>query len=333
MINIANIDLRLLRVFKVVVECEGFSSAQSELNISQSTISNHMLALEERLQCKLCNRGRSGFSITEEGRIVYEAAVKLFESIDDFCGSAESLHGRLAGELRIGIVDNTVTDPRAPLANALGRFSARPNNVHVKIVVDSPPALQRHLMDKKIDLAIFGFAQKLPGLRYQNLYIEASGLYCGRHHPLFSAPTDLITIEGLKNHAVVSRTYWFNQDLDRINVPKAAASVEHMEAQLTLILSGAYLGFLPVHYAEYWVERGDLRPILQDDISYGVRFQLVTRKGSKLTPTVTAFIRDVYAAIGTTERPKVHAQKAPQLCTWQARRLAQRAKATDDLMA
>ncbi len=58
--NVANVDLRLLRVFATIVECQGFSAAQAELNISQSTISNHMLALEERLKCKLCQRGRGG---------------------------------------------------------------------------------------------------------------------------------------------------------------------------------------------------------------------------------------------------------------------------------
>ena len=61
LMNLSEGDLRLLRVFAKVVEAGGFSAAQIELNVSQSTISTHMTALEQRLGMRLCERGRSGF--------------------------------------------------------------------------------------------------------------------------------------------------------------------------------------------------------------------------------------------------------------------------------
>ena len=51
--NLAEGDIRLLRVFAKVVEAGGFSAAQISLNVSQSTISTHMMALEQRLGVKL----------------------------------------------------------------------------------------------------------------------------------------------------------------------------------------------------------------------------------------------------------------------------------------
>ena len=35
-----------------------------------------------------------------------------------------------------------------------------------------------------------------------------------------------------------------------------------MEAQLILVLSGAYIGYLPEHYAQAWADKGDLRVLL-----------------------------------------------------------------------
>src|SRR5450432_1060626 len=64
--NLSEGDIRLLRVFAKVVEAGGFSAAQIELNVSQSTISTHMTALEQRLRVRLCERGRSGFRLTEK---------------------------------------------------------------------------------------------------------------------------------------------------------------------------------------------------------------------------------------------------------------------------
>ncbi|MDE0113861.1 MAG: LysR family transcriptional regulator, partial [Albidovulum sp.] len=44
--RISGSDLRALRVFDALARHGGFSAAQSELNISQPTISNHLTALE-----------------------------------------------------------------------------------------------------------------------------------------------------------------------------------------------------------------------------------------------------------------------------------------------
>ncbi len=74
---VAEYDLRLLRVFKAVVENGGFSAAEAELGITRSTISVHMANLETRMQLKLCIRGRQGFSLTEDGRSDYLSLIQL----------------------------------------------------------------------------------------------------------------------------------------------------------------------------------------------------------------------------------------------------------------
>ena len=64
MIQLYDVDLKLLRVFETIVKCGGFSAAQAALNVGQSTISEQMTQLEARLGVKLCQRGRSGFRLT-----------------------------------------------------------------------------------------------------------------------------------------------------------------------------------------------------------------------------------------------------------------------------
>ena len=86
--NLSESDIRLLRVFSAVVDAGGFSAAQIDLNVSQSTISTHMTALEQRLNVRLCERGRSGFRLTERGQLIYQAAQRLFAAIDEFRSDA-----------------------------------------------------------------------------------------------------------------------------------------------------------------------------------------------------------------------------------------------------
>ena len=47
--QVSDLDLRLLRVFRAVVECGGFAAAELELGIGRSTISRHIKDLEARL--------------------------------------------------------------------------------------------------------------------------------------------------------------------------------------------------------------------------------------------------------------------------------------------
>ena len=66
--QLSDADLRLLRVFKAVVDCGGMASAELELNLAMSTISRHVKDLETRLGLVLCRRGRAGFALTPEGQ-------------------------------------------------------------------------------------------------------------------------------------------------------------------------------------------------------------------------------------------------------------------------
>src|SRR5687768_16909560 len=83
-VNISDADIRLLKVFNAVVQCGGFAAAQVELNVGQSTISAHMATLESRLGVRLCERGRGGFRLTEQGRHIHEAAQRLFREVESF---------------------------------------------------------------------------------------------------------------------------------------------------------------------------------------------------------------------------------------------------------
>ena len=56
--NLAEADLRLLRIFIAIAESGGLAAAELRLNISRSVISRHLKDLETRLGVRLCERGR-----------------------------------------------------------------------------------------------------------------------------------------------------------------------------------------------------------------------------------------------------------------------------------
>lgn len=295
--QINEVDIRLLRVFVAVVEAGGFSAAQATLNVAGSTISNHMSALESRLGVKLCQRGRVGFRLTDKGRVIHDAACRLLAATEAFRSDAAQVRGQLVGDLRLGLVDSTVTDPASPVVRALGRFSGREHRVHLHVSVEAPQDLERRLLDGSLDLAIGSFPTRVSGLEYVALYGEAQEFYCGAGHPLFDMPAP--SLEDVRACRIVARGYWHQNDLRRVGLPlsSAAATVQAMEAQAMLILSGGYLGFLPTHYAAPWVAQGRLKSLLREATAYVAPFDLVTRRGTRETKVLATMVNDLLAEV------------------------------------
>ncbi len=295
--NLANVDLRLLRVFHGLVEHGGFAGAQAELGLSLSTLSVHLSNLEKRLGMTLCERGRRGFRLTEKGERVYRATCRLFEAIDGFCEEAAALKKTLTGELSIGVADNTITDPACPIAAAIDRFERRDNDVHLRVVVDRPTALAHALADGRIDLAVSSFPRTMPGLVLDTLYVETSHVYCGRGHPLFARERPPGPAEVAASR-LAARTYRLESDIEALAGTTHKASVESVEAHAHLILSGHYIGFLPDHYAARFVAEDRLRPVAPDRYVAHHEIALARPAARRADPLPRLFADDLCAAAG-----------------------------------
>ena len=55
------------------------------------------------------------------------------------------------------------------------------------------------------------------------------------------------------------------------------SSVSHIEAAALMILTGGYIGFLPKHYAQPWLDSGELIEILPEQLNRDTHFSIVTR--------------------------------------------------------
>lgn len=285
--NHAQPDIKLLRIFVAVVRQQGFAAAQQTLNLSTSAISTYMSQLETTLGFTLCHRGRGGFRLTAKGESLYQESLRLLAELESFDRYAAALKGELSGTLSLGIIDSTVSDPALPLAAVLGAYSAENPGVHLRLSVMGPHELQLAVQENRLDVAIGAFYTRMSGLIYQPLYREQHWLYCSDRHPLFGErriPADLIT-----QQRMVGRGYWSQSELARHGFKDSAATVESMEAQLILVLSGAYIGYLPEHYAQTWADHGRLKVLLPATFGYQAPFTLLTRRGRSREPLVKTF--------------------------------------------
>lgn len=276
--NVTDSDLRLLRVFRAVVACGGFAAAELELNINRSTISRHIKDLETRLGVTLCRRGRGGFALTAEGQQVHASAAKMMAAMEDFQHEVDELHARLTGSLSIAIFDKTATNPACHISRAFASFDQLAPEVRPEIHVEPINAIERGVMEGRFHLGIIPNHRPSASLDYYRLFEEQMYLYCAAGHPLYAIAGKNLTPAKVRESKYIGIGYHSpNMETSRQLGQERHATAFDQEAVAHLVLSGKYLGYLPEHYAEGFVAKGVMKPVLPQTFQYVCDFSAIVR--------------------------------------------------------
>lgn len=277
--TLQNLDLRLLRIFLAVVRNNGFTAAQTELNIGQSTISGYMSQLEARLGLKLCERGRGGFRLTDAGTRVHSSAESLFRHLDSFRTEVGEVRNELVGTFHLGMVDAIATMTDCPMWKALQTFVEAAPEINIEMKIESPQALVRGLLGGRYDAAIVPVFRPASGLVLAPLdQNNRQTLYCGKEHPFFDLADDAITKEMLEAVPYVARKHMEGWPMPGGVTYNAKAAASDMECLVALILSGRFIGHLAQDFARIWVAHGLMKPLLEQKLSFFSKIYLATRK-------------------------------------------------------
>jgi LysR family transcriptional regulator, transcriptional activator for bauABCD operon len=267
--QIGDMDLRLLRVFKAVADCGGMAAAELELNIGTSTVSRHVKDLETRLGLTLCRRGRAGFALTPEGQQIYAQTTALLAATDAFRSSVDEIHQRMGGQLQVAVFDKTASNPACHIPEAIAQFHTSAPDVGLNLHVATLNAIERGVLDGQFHVGV------IPGHR-------ASDVLDGDHAALNWETLPRHQFAGLGYHSP-------NMELSqRMRLPRRATGFDQ-ESIATLILSGEFLGFLPDHYAESFVRRGQMQAVRPELLQYTCQFFAITRRSPQPSRATRAF--------------------------------------------
>lgn len=292
--QIGDSHIRLLRIYKAVIESGGFSSAEVTLNISRPAISLAISELESLLQMKLCHRGRSGFSITEEGEKVYQSALLLLGNIENFRAEINAINTELIGELNIGITDNLVTIEKMRITRALSTLKHRAPDVIINIRMMPPNEIEAAILNGQLHIGVVPEFRTLPGLSYIPLYTEQSLLFCSEQHPLFELDLNMISDNTLKEYDAVLPIYPQSVEIkQQQKCLHATATSTDREGIAFLILTGRFIGFLPTHFAQRWTTLDKMRPIESHSRKFNTKFSAIISKGARRHLILDAYLEEL----------------------------------------
>ena len=292
--QLGDAHIRLLRIYKVVIESGGFTAAEVDLNISRPAISLAITELESLLQMKLCHRGRSGFSITEQGEQVYQSTLSLLGSVENFRAEINAINTDLVGELNIGITDNLVTIEKMRITRALSALKHRAPDIVINIQMIPPNDIETAVLNGQLHIGVVPELRTLPGLSYIPLYRERSLLFCSDEHPLFQQDLDHISDEALAQYDAVLPSYPQSAEIrQQQKCLKATATSTDREGIAFLILTGRFIGFLPIHFAKRWTLEDKMRSIESHNRNFFTKYSAIISKGARSHLILEAYLEEL----------------------------------------
>lgn len=301
--QLSDMDIRLLRVFKSVVECGGMAAAELELNIGTSTVSRHIKDLETRLGLTLCRRGRAGFALTSEGQQIYTETLRLLAGADAFRASVDEIHRRMGGQLNIAVFDKTASNPAAHIGSAIALFSELAPEVSLHLFVAPLNTIERGVIDGQFQVGVIPGHRSSETLVYEELFDETMLLYCGARNALFEGQPAAMGWDDLRRYNFAGLGYHSpNMEISQQQRLSRKATGYDQESIATLILSGQYLGFLPDHYAQAFVLSGQMRAVKPALFRYSCSFFSIVRRSPQPSRVTRAFQECLLKAHGSTGR-------------------------------
>ena len=141
-----------LRSFTSVAETGSFSEAALLLNVSQSTVSHSVAALEDALGVMLIHRGRQGASLTPVGSRIFEQAKQALGLIDAMGQEATRARGVDGGLVRIAAFRSLASEI---VPQAIAHLHQRHPNIQITITeFDGVQEIVDTLREGKADLSM-----------------------------------------------------------------------------------------------------------------------------------------------------------------------------------
>ncbi|WP_026842657.1 selenium metabolism-associated LysR family transcriptional regulator [Citrifermentans bremense] len=287
-------NLKQLEVFIKVAESGSFSKGAEATFITQSTVSQHISALESEFGMKLLDRTGKGALPTEGGKILLERARKLVEYAKEIPVALARFKGIEEAELNIAgssIPGEYMIPAALPLL--ISRF---PGVTIVLLQGDSRDVL-RKLMTEEVEFGVVGGLFEEESLNFTPLAKDELVLIAPAGHRW--AKKSRITKEELLAEPFVLRETGsgtgratakalLEAGLDPAKL-KVAVHLGSNEAVKRAVMAGIGVSYVSAVSVQRELEQGVLVQVRVAEVEIQRDFFLATRKGRELSPAAIAF--------------------------------------------
>ncbi len=241
-------NIEHLRTFLDVMQTGSFHRTADRLNVSQSTVSARIKALEDRLDRILFNRMKNGVTATGAGQRLQrhaDVAVRAWEQGRQTLALPDQIRAACALGVQQALAEWLALE-------WLRWMRQQHGDLAIRIESGYSDLLLRQLDDALLDIAVLFLPQTRPGITVETLYVDEL--------ILVSTQSRDVTSHWLEDYVFVDWSYDFRtshaeafpeMELPRLTVPLPNVALNH-------VLTHGGSAYLARATAEPWIEDGQL---------------------------------------------------------------------------
>lgn len=288
-------NLKQLEVFLAVAESGSFSRGAEATFITQSTVSQHIAALESELGVRLLDRTSRGALLTEGGKVLLEHARRVVTGTREIEEAIRRFKGLDEVVLRVG-ASTIPGDYMVPAA--LPQFLDRHPAVRLTLLQGDSRDILDKISGELVELGIVGSQFDEEGITFAPLGRDEIKVVAGSAHPLAGRGT--ITLDELLQQRFIMREAGSGTAktvrealvragaaADRLDTRAALGSNEAVKAAVAGNLGIAFLSEISIRRE---LLRGELVELTVAGLAISRTFYLATRSGRELSPAALAFV-------------------------------------------
>lgn len=289
-------NLKQLEVFLAVTDSGSFSKGAEATFITQSTVSQHILALEQEVGIKLLDRTARGALLTGAGKIVESHARRIVGEIKEIRLAIDRFKGLDDVELTIG-ASTIPGDYMIPVALPVLQ-QLFPGLSLTVLQGDSRDVLNKVLREEA-EIGIVGSRFADEALVFSPLGSDRLVLIVGESHEWFDRPT--AGLDELQSQRFITREpgsgTWktVREALTAAGLDPARLDIRiclgSNEAIKHAVADGAGISFISEHAVRREIGRHELSEVKIPGLDISRSFYLATLAGRESSPAAAAFAK------------------------------------------
>lgn len=302
-------NLKQLEVFIKVAESGSFSKGAEATFITQSTVSQHISALEQEFGLKLLDRTGKGARPTEAGKLLLERARRLVEYAKEIPAAIGRFKGIHEAELNIAgsSIPGEYMIPAA-LPMLINRFPG----LTIFLVQGDSRDVMAKVMAEEVEFGVVGARFHDDGVQFTPFTKDELVLIAPAGHRWAGA--DAISKEELLAEPFVMREAGSGtgkataESLREAGIDprrlRVAAHLGSNEAVKRAVMAGIGVSFVSAISVQWELTQGSLIQVPVANVNICRDFYLASRKGRELSPAALAFsavMFELYAGAGAME--------------------------------
>ena len=280
--------LRSLRILHDLVLTQNFTETARRNYLTQSAVSQHLKALEEKIGAQLIERGRGQVRLTRAGNIVFDAAKEILERYETMERALKKTPSGVSGRLRVGSI---YTAGLYELPGYTRRFLKRYPNVNLLLTYLKDSEVYEALLADRIDIGVVDSPKPHTQIHITFFKNERIVLIASSKHPW--AGRKRVSLAELHDQPFIVAQAEFPMDeiLRKTSVRvKVVHAFDNIEITKRAVEVGLGMALVPLVTVANEVREGRLKILRLTEGRFDRPVGLLTRKGAELSLPALKFM-------------------------------------------